>query len=354
MDQGGTGDLHDQANAALCNPILLWRGRKREQLLNAMLSTVGCQEVGGELATSVRVQAQDRKLRVKTLAELETCSADPRDQDIRDLTLGAQGEDRASAREQSSGETRRSEERRAAVPSTQGRQVGAGEGGRGGRTPGKARDKEINPAGQLSGLRELKQPSVVETSEVALCDVRSSTLPDQSAVTSVNDIRAAKATPTPVQRVPLTDPLGRRSVLLAPATTGASTTTTAAPPPRPPQPPAAASSTATPTTASAPATSPAAAATTPTAATSPSSRATTPTTSTAPTAASPAVTATTLAPFALAAAVLARSRSSTDLLSTKEVDSSSRGGQREEGGKENTPQRTGYGGRHERHLQRLC
>ncbi|CAI7850430.1 unnamed protein product, partial [Closterium sp. NIES-53] len=31
MDQGGTGDLHDQANAALRNPILLWRGRKREQ-----------------------------------------------------------------------------------------------------------------------------------------------------------------------------------------------------------------------------------------------------------------------------------------------------------------------------------
>ncbi|CAI7829686.1 unnamed protein product, partial [Closterium sp. NIES-53] len=88
MDQGGTVDLHDQANAALRNPILL----------NAVLSTVRCQEVGGELTTSVRVQAQDRKVRAETLAELETGSADPRDQDIRDLTLGAQGEDRRVAR----------------------------------------------------------------------------------------------------------------------------------------------------------------------------------------------------------------------------------------------------------------
>ncbi|CAI5993259.1 unnamed protein product [Closterium sp. NIES-64] len=98
MDQGGTGDLHDQANAALRNPILLWRSRKRERLLNAVLSSVGCQEVGGKLTTSVRVQAQDRKVRVKTLAELETGSADPRDQDIRDLILGAQGEDCGVAR----------------------------------------------------------------------------------------------------------------------------------------------------------------------------------------------------------------------------------------------------------------
>ncbi|CAI5942204.1 unnamed protein product [Closterium sp. NIES-64] len=65
---------------------------------DAVLRTVGCQEVGGELTTSIRVQAKDRKVQVETLAELETRSADPRDQNIRDLTLGAQGEDRGVAR----------------------------------------------------------------------------------------------------------------------------------------------------------------------------------------------------------------------------------------------------------------
>ncbi|CAI7868558.1 unnamed protein product, partial [Closterium sp. NIES-53] len=98
MDQGGTSDLHDQANAALSNPILLRRGRKRESLADVVLRTVGCQEVRGELTTSVRVQTQDGKVRLEPVAELETSSVDPRDQNIRDLTLGAQGEDRGVAR----------------------------------------------------------------------------------------------------------------------------------------------------------------------------------------------------------------------------------------------------------------
>ncbi|CAI7863870.1 unnamed protein product, partial [Closterium sp. NIES-53] len=56
------------------------------------------QEVGGELTTSVRVQTQDKKVLAETLTELETDCADPRDQDINDLTLAAQGEDRGVPR----------------------------------------------------------------------------------------------------------------------------------------------------------------------------------------------------------------------------------------------------------------
>ncbi|CAI7782793.1 unnamed protein product, partial [Closterium sp. NIES-53] len=62
MDHGGTSDLHDYANAALSNPILLM----------------------GTL---------DGKVLAEPLAELETDCADPRDQDINNLTLAAQGED---------------------------------------------------------------------------------------------------------------------------------------------------------------------------------------------------------------------------------------------------------------------
>ncbi|CAI5962661.1 unnamed protein product [Closterium sp. NIES-64] len=220
-------------------------------------------------------------------------------------------------------------------------------------------DSEINSAGQLSGLRELNTPSVVETSEAALCGVRSPTLLT-SAVTSANDVRAAKATPPtpppppPVLRVPLTDLLGRRSVLLALATASASTTTTAAATSSTTPTLAAAASTATPTTASAPATSPAAAATTPTAATSPSSRATTPTAATAPHHRLPRRHRHRPCP-------LCPCRCGARSKQTQSRPSQHQGGrqqqqrrQREEGGKENTPQRTGYGGRHERNLQRLC
>ncbi|CAI7789562.1 unnamed protein product [Closterium sp. NIES-53] len=41
---------------------------------------------------------QDGKVRLEPVAELETSSADPGDQNIKDLTLGAQGEDRGVAR----------------------------------------------------------------------------------------------------------------------------------------------------------------------------------------------------------------------------------------------------------------
>ncbi|CAI7867517.1 unnamed protein product [Closterium sp. NIES-53] len=47
----------------------------------------------GELTTSVRVQTQDRKVLVEPLVQLETDSADPRDQNSREFTLAAQGED---------------------------------------------------------------------------------------------------------------------------------------------------------------------------------------------------------------------------------------------------------------------
>ncbi|CAI6009458.1 unnamed protein product [Closterium sp. NIES-65] len=127
--------------------------------------------------------------------------------------------------------------------------------------------------------------------------------------------------------------LGRRSVLQALATASASTTTTAAATSLTTPSPAAAASTDAPTTTPAPAASPAAAATTPTTATSPPSPTTTPTAATTPTTASPAVTSASLAPFALAAAAPARSRRSPDLLSTKEVDSRSRGYRGKKGGR---------------------
>ncbi|CAI5529218.1 unnamed protein product [Closterium sp. Naga37s-1] len=73
--------------------------RKCERLENALPTTKVPQEGGGELTTSVRVQTQDRKVLAELLAELETDCADPRDQDINDLTLAAQGEDHGVPRE---------------------------------------------------------------------------------------------------------------------------------------------------------------------------------------------------------------------------------------------------------------
>ncbi|CAI7868916.1 unnamed protein product [Closterium sp. NIES-54] len=93
MDHGRTSDVHDHANAALSNPILLWRGRKRERLADALRTTEGSQKVGGKLPTSVGVQTQDRKVRAETISELETSNADPVDQHLSDLILVAQGED---------------------------------------------------------------------------------------------------------------------------------------------------------------------------------------------------------------------------------------------------------------------
>ncbi|CAI7837555.1 unnamed protein product, partial [Closterium sp. NIES-54] len=53
MDHGRTSDVHDHANAALSNPILLWGGRKRERLSDALQTTEGSQEVGGKLPALV-------------------------------------------------------------------------------------------------------------------------------------------------------------------------------------------------------------------------------------------------------------------------------------------------------------
>ncbi|CAI7798025.1 unnamed protein product [Closterium sp. NIES-54] len=50
---GRTSDVHDHANAALSNPILLWGCQKLERLVDALRTTEGPQEVGGELTTSV-------------------------------------------------------------------------------------------------------------------------------------------------------------------------------------------------------------------------------------------------------------------------------------------------------------
>ncbi|CAI5969287.1 unnamed protein product [Closterium sp. NIES-65] len=80
MHHGRTGDFHDHANAALSNPILLWRGRKREGLADASCTTVGSQKARGELSASVRVQTQNKKVRAEALPELETSCADLVDQ----------------------------------------------------------------------------------------------------------------------------------------------------------------------------------------------------------------------------------------------------------------------------------
>ncbi|CAI7782313.1 unnamed protein product, partial [Closterium sp. NIES-54] len=72
IDHGGTSNLHDQANATLSNPILLWRGRKRERLDDALVSTELRKEAGRELTTPVRVQMQDWKVPPEPLAQLVT------------------------------------------------------------------------------------------------------------------------------------------------------------------------------------------------------------------------------------------------------------------------------------------
>ncbi|CAI7742781.1 unnamed protein product, partial [Closterium sp. NIES-54] len=82
MDHGRTSDVHDHANAALSNPILLWRGRKREGVADALCTTEGSQTGRGKLSASVRVQTQNRKVRTETLSELETSCADPVDQHL--------------------------------------------------------------------------------------------------------------------------------------------------------------------------------------------------------------------------------------------------------------------------------
>ncbi|CAI7914639.1 unnamed protein product [Closterium sp. NIES-54] len=59
MYHGGAINLHDQANATLGNPILLWGGQKHERLGDAIRTTKVIKEMGGKLTASVKVQSQD-------------------------------------------------------------------------------------------------------------------------------------------------------------------------------------------------------------------------------------------------------------------------------------------------------
>ncbi|CAI7732944.1 unnamed protein product [Closterium sp. NIES-54] len=291
MDHGRTSDVHDHANAALSNPILLWGGRKRERLADALRTSESPQKVGGKLTTSVRVQTQNRKVRAETLAELATGTADPVDQLLSDLTLAAQGED-----------------------------------------CGITRVVLITPARELNSVRKLGAPGVCQATEEALCSVwQPASFP--TAPAGAKNVSAGTNTPRPpTPSVPLTKLQGRRGLtgtrlLLALATTKASTlrgststSTTAA---------------ATSTSAVAASTAAVAASTTPTEAptpaTTPTSTATPSASSTASTAA-PTVPSTTLAPLALSiAAPPTRSRRSPDLLNAIEVDSSSRNNRGEKG-----------------------
>ncbi|CAI5481359.1 unnamed protein product [Closterium sp. Yama58-4] len=209
------------------------------------------------------------------------------------------------------------------------------------------------PARELSGVREPETPGICQAAEAALSGVRAATLLP-SAVTSTEEVRTGTSTPRPLTpSVPLVKLLGWRGLtrallLLTLATTRASslrgatptsatattataataataTTATTA---------AAATATSTPTTAAAAASASTAATRAPASATTPTSTPTPPATSTATTT-TPASSSSTLAPLALAAAAPpARGRRSTDRLSAKEVDSSSRGnrGQKGNGG----------------------
>ncbi|CAI7807024.1 unnamed protein product, partial [Closterium sp. NIES-54] len=178
-------------------------------------------------------------------------------------------------------------------------------------------------------------PSVVKAGEAAVLSVKPFACLARTD-TRVNDIRAALTTPTqPTLNQPLTELLGRLG--LAPTLLLLSLTTTRASTPRsrPTTTSPTASTAATPCAASTAATRAPIAATSPTAATtSTASTTSTAPPTTAPTATSTTTTATSTTPAtrALAAAALRTSRSSTDVLSNRDVCSSSRGEGGEMGG----------------------
>ncbi|CAI7871847.1 unnamed protein product [Closterium sp. NIES-53] len=182
----------------------------------------------------------------------------------------------------------------------------------------------LSPAGQLSGVRELLTPGVVKTKVAALRRVEPPT-GLASAVTCADDVRAGTSPPRPpTLRVPLTELLGRGSLLLLPLAAA--------------EPPTLHRSTAATTTSTAPTTP---TTTNPWADTSPSTTratttpATTPAHPTPSTAAAPSSTATTPAPLAPAAlASPTRSSRSPDALSSEVADSSSicNGGEERGGG----------------------
>ncbi|CAI7816362.1 unnamed protein product, partial [Closterium sp. NIES-53] len=224
---------------------------------------------------------QDRKVLAEPLTELETDRADPRDQDIKDLTLAAQGEDRGVP---------------CAVVNDQ--QV----------KDSNPRPKEICPARELDVVTKLSTPSVIEAGEAAVLSVK---LPAclTSTVTRANDIWAAATTPrrSTLQK-PLTKLLGRLGLaltllLLTPATSKTSTPSASPTATKP-----TAATAATSTAASTAATNTPTPATTPTAATTSIAS----TTSTAAPTTTPAAPSTIPAILALAAAALCTSRSSSD------------------------------------------
>ncbi|CAI7841672.1 unnamed protein product [Closterium sp. NIES-53] len=173
--------------------------------------------------------------------------------------------------------------------------------------------------------------------------------------THANDIRAALTTLTrPTLNQPLTELLGRLGLALTLLLLSLTTTRASTPRSRPATTSPTASTAATPSGASTAATRAPTAATSPTAATT-STASTTPTAAptTAPTATSTttAATSTTRATLALAVAALCTSRSSTDVLSDRDVFSSSRGEGEGKGGLGSTPQRRAGAECHEQHLQ---
>ncbi|CAI7888405.1 unnamed protein product [Closterium sp. NIES-53] len=185
--------------------------------------------------------------------------------------------------------------------------------------------KQISPARDLGVVTKLSTPSVVEAGEAAVLSVEPPASLT-STVTCANDIRAT--TPRRPTQKPLTKLLGRRglapTLLLLTLATPRIDTTSASPTTTSPTASTAATPTAAPTTATrapTPANSPTAATTFNSSTTSTAA----PTTTPAATSTTTAATSTTRATLALAAAVLRTSRSSPDVLSNRDVCSSSRG-----------------------------
>ncbi|CAI7789685.1 unnamed protein product [Closterium sp. NIES-54] len=220
--------------------------------------------------------------------------------------------------------------------------------------------RQLSPAGDLRGLRELLAPSVRQAAKAALGGVGTPTLLSR-AVASAENVGAGTKTPTALTlRVPLTELLRgedvARTLLLlllllaltassaAPLRSSTPTTSTSAAPASAPTAPTSASAAATSATATTTATTASTAATsTPTPATTSTA---TPTPSAASTSTSTTPTGPTrsLAPLALArAASPARGRRRTDRLRTSEVGRSGRGDGGQERGRR-TPLKNGGAG----------
>ncbi|CAI5951003.1 unnamed protein product [Closterium sp. NIES-64] len=358
MHHGRTSDVHDHANAALSNPILLWRVRKRKGLADTSCTTVGPQKARGELSAFVRVQTQNKKIRAEALLELETSCADPVDQHLSDIALAVQGEDcvvtqvvvnheqevplvtlstdagralHVHVKRLQRGLCRR---KLGGVRGSPQPPLDTGDAGRarprrkGREGPGKTRDKDTG-----GHALETKQGGVTKA------------VVSQESLVRQEDVGARTSTPTPLTcSVPLTELLRGGDVpsalllllRLARTTTGAGPLRSATPTFSTSS--ATASSTAATSATSAP-TATAAAASASTTATDTSTPATTPTATPTPSAAStaastaPASSSSAPAPFALArAASPARGRRRTDRLKTNKVGRTSKGDIGQKGG----------------------